>query len=177
MADKNSIMNENVEYGVDSRYLSNKEKKSESIALLQARLTRIKHLSKEQIIRAKLMQLKLVMENYLKAPVVYDKRIRFTGFLMTYIDSIYPKRNAFAKDIDITPVFLSQIINNHREPSDEFMLRLMIHSEMAFKHVYDFNGKIWYQVYFYEKIGDIISRKDQWKPKILKQVKLSELIN
>lgn len=174
MANKSNIIYENVEFGLDSRYLSNKERKSESVALMQARLDRMNSLSKDQIIRAKLMQLKLKMENYLKESI-HDNCNHFTGFLETYIDSIYAKRNEFAKDIDITPVFLSQIINKHREPKEEFILKLMIHSDMAFKKVCDFHKKIWYQVYFHEKICDTMSNQDQWRPQLEKHVKLSEL--
>jgi len=56
---KNTIMIEDAEYGVDSRYKSNKERESDATALMEARLTRMKNLSKDQIIRAKLVQLKL----------------------------------------------------------------------------------------------------------------------
>jgi hypothetical protein len=59
---KNKIFFEDVEYGLDSRYKSKKENKSESISLMEARLMRMKNLSKDQIIRAKLLQLKLKME-------------------------------------------------------------------------------------------------------------------
>lgn len=53
---------ENAEYGVDSRYRSSEERKEETIALMQARLERIKNLSREQIIKVKLLQLKLKMK-------------------------------------------------------------------------------------------------------------------
>ena len=116
---KNKIIDEDAEYGVDSRYKSKKERESDAAALMEARLNRMKSLSKDQIIRAKLLQLKLKMEDYLKEPV-YDNRNYFSEFLETYIDTIYSKRSGFAKDIDITPVSLSQVINNHRKPKDEF---------------------------------------------------------
>lgn len=66
MKKKKNNMVEDVEYGIDSRYQSLKEKKSESVLLMKARLNRMKNLSKEQVMRAKLLQLKLKMENYLK---------------------------------------------------------------------------------------------------------------
>ena len=168
-------MNDNIEYGVDSRYKTKKEKESDSIALMQARLDRMKNLSKEQIVRAKLMQLKLKMENYLKEPV-YDNQSHFTNYLETYIDAIYSQRNKFAKDINITPVFLSQVINNHREPKEEFILKLMIHSEKAFRNVGGFHKEIWYEVYFHEKISNTMSSQEQWRPQIEKQVKLIQLV-
>lgn len=174
MIKKDNKMKE-YEYGVDSRYNSKEEEKLESVALMQARLARMKNLSKEQIIRAKLLQLKLKMDNYLKQPV-YDNRHHFTSFLESYIDSIYPKRSEFAKDINVTPVFLSQVINNHREPKEEFILKLMIHSEKVFNKVCDFQKGSWYQVYFQEKICNTMSNQEKWRPKLEKQIRLSKLM-
>jgi len=39
---KNTIMNEDAEYGVDSRYKSKKERESDATALMEARLIRMK---------------------------------------------------------------------------------------------------------------------------------------
>jgi hypothetical protein len=169
------IMNNDFEYGVDSRYRNKKERESDSIALMQSRLERMKNVSKEQIVRAKLLQLKLQMEKFLKDPT-YDNVNHFTNFLERYVDAIYLKRSDFAKDINVTPVFLSQIVNKHREPNEEFILKLMIHSEKVFKDVCNFQSKTWYQVYFQEKISETMTRQEQWRPKIEKQVKLSELV-
>ena len=173
---KNIIRIEDAEYGVDSRYQSDKERESDATTLMEARLMRMKNLSKEQIIRAKLLQLKLKMEEYLKNPV-YDKRNGFSEFLESYVDTIYSKRSDFAKDIDIAPVSLSQVINNHREPKEDFIMRLMIHSEMAYKNVCVFHKKTWYQVYFQEKICDTMSSQEKWRPEIEKHVRISESIN
>ena len=175
MANKNNNMTEYIEYGVDSRYPSNMEKESESVKLMQARLDRMKNLSKEQIMHAKLLQVKLKMETYLKQPV-YDNHNHFTNFLRLYIDSIYSKHCEFADDINITPVLLSQVINNHRAPKDEFIMKLMIHSEKVFNKICDFQKKTWFQVYFQEKICDTMSNQEKWRPKLEKQVKLSDLI-
>ena len=164
-----------IEYGIDSRYKSNNERKSEATALMEARLRRMKNLSKEQITKAKLLQLKLKMEEYIKNPV-YDNQNYFSDFLKLYIDSIYSKRSNFAKDIDVAPVSLSQVINNHREPKEEFILKLMIHSEKVYKNVCEFHKKTWYQVYFHEKICDTMSNQEQWRPEIEKHVQISEAI-
>lgn len=172
---KNIIMIEDAEYGLDSRYKSDNERESDAIALMEARLMRMKNLSKDQIIRAKLLQLKLKMEEYLKNPV-YDNRNYFSEFLESYVDTIYSKRSVFAKDIDIAPVSLSQVINNHREPKEDFIMRLMIHSEMVYKNVCEFHKKTWYQVYFQEKICDTMSSQEKWRPEIEKHVRLSESI-
>lgn len=166
---------EGAEYGVDSRYSSKKERQADSKALMEARLQRMKNVSTDQIIQAKLLQLKLKMEEYIKKPV-YKEHNFFTEFLTSYIDTVYSKRSNFAKDIDITPVRLSQVLNNHREPKEEFMLRLMIHSEKTYKNVCQFSKKTWYQVYFHEKICDTMSRQDEWRPNVEKHVNVSELI-
>ena len=172
---KNTIMIEEAEYGVDSRYKSKKERESDATALMEARLKRMKNLSKDQIIRAKLVQLKLKMEEFIKSPV-YDDRNYFSDFLKSYVDAIYSKRSVFAKDIDIADVSLSQVINNHREPKEDFIMRLMIHSEMVFKNVCTFQKEIWYHVYFQEKICDTMSSQEKWRPEIEKHVRLSESI-
>ena len=175
MTNKKNISNVDPEFGVDSRYKTNNEREQESIALMQARLDRMKNLSNEQTLRAKLLQLKLKMENYLKEPV-YDNQNHFSKFLETYVDVIYSKRSDFAKDINITANFLSKIINNHREPKEEFMLKLMIHSEKVFEKVGEFHNKTWYQIYFHEKLCYTMSSLDKWRPEIEKQIKLKELI-
>lgn len=175
MTKKQNELHVDPEFGVDSRYSSNEQRKQESMALLQGRLDRMKNLPEEQIIRAKLLQLKLNMENYLKAPV-YDDQHHFADFLQTYVDTMYSKRSEFAKDINVTPVFLSQVINKHREPSEAFILKLMIHSEKAFNYVGPFQKGTWYQVYFHEKLCDTMSSQDTWGAEIERQVNLSEAV-
>ncbi|MCG8307928.1 MAG: hypothetical protein MI975_11100 [Cytophagales bacterium] len=170
---KKNIMD--TEYGIDSRYKSNKERESEATTLMEARLRKMKNLSKDQITKAKLLQLKLKMEEYIKHPV-YDNHNHFSDFLKLYVDSIYSKRSTFAKDIDVAPVSLSQVINNHREPKEEFIMKLMIHSEKVYKNVCVFHKKTWYQVYFHEKICDTMSNQEQWRPEIEKHVRISEAI-
>ena len=166
---------EGAEYGVDSRYTSKKQKINDGKALMEARLNRMKNLSEDQIIKAKLLQLKLRMEEYIETPV-YKEHNSFTEFLKLYIDTIYNKRVHFASDIDIKPVLLSQILNKHRSPKEEFILRLMIHSEKTYKNICSFNEKTWFQVYFLEKIGETMSNQDKWRPTVEKHVNISNLI-
>lgn len=168
-------MKEDPEYGVDSRYKSNKERKSDATALMEARLKRMKNVSKKQIIHAKLIQLKLKMEEFLKEPV-YDHRNHFSEFLRMYIDGIYTKRSRFAKDMSITPILLSQIINDHRAPKEEFILKLMIHSEIVYKTIGEFQKNIWYKVYFQDKISKTMANQEKWRPEIEKLVKVSDPI-
>jgi len=159
---------------VDSRYASLKEQRNDARLLMEQRRQRMSKLSQVDIFKAKLLQLKLQMEEFLKAPV-YDNKPHFTVFLETYIDTLYDKRSEFAKDIDITPVSLSQVLNSHREPKEEFMLKLMVHSERAFKLIGSFHKKIWYQVYFQEKINDTMGRQEQWRPEVEKKIKFESL--
>jgi hypothetical protein len=175
MTHKQNTLHVDSEFGVDSRYKTVEEKEQDSVALMQARLERMKNLPKEQILRAKLLQLKLKMENYLQEPV-YDSQNHFAHFLETYVDTIYTKRSDFAEDINVTPNFLSKVINSHREPKEEFILKLMIHSEKVFKNVGEFHKKTWYQIYFHEKLCDTMSSQDKWRPKIEKQVKVTEFV-
>ncbi|EDP96175.1 hypothetical protein U8527_14785 [Kordia algicida OT-1] len=163
------------EFGVDSRYTSKKEYQSEATALMEARLQRMKGVSKDDIIRAKLLQLKLQMQEFIKQ-TTHQKKHYFSEFLQQYIDSIYSKRAVFAKDIGITPVQLSQIINNHRAPQDDFMLKLMIHSEMIYKNVCTFQKELWYQVYFHEKLCNTMATQQEWQSKLEKDVVVSEPI-
>jgi hypothetical protein len=174
-SEENKDLIEDAEYGLDSRYTSKKETESEATSLMEARLAKMKNLSKDQIIRAKLMQLKLKMEEYIKEPI-YDDRNHFSDFLKIYVDTIYSTRNQFAHDINITPIRLSQVINNHREPKDEFIQRLMIHSEMVYKTICKFPKSTWYKVYFHEKICDTMSKQEKWRPKFEKDIKLTESI-
>ena len=71
---------------------------------------------------------------------------------------------------------LSQILNNHREPKDEFMFRLMLHSEMAFENIVNFQNKIWYQVYYHEKIYDKMANQNERKPEEKKHVNIKHAI-
>jgi len=172
---KNNKKISDAEYGVDSRYASKKERTADGKALMEARLEKMKNLSEDQVITAKLLQLKLRMEEFIKNPVNENHNF-FTDFLKFYIDSIYNKRVHFAKDINITPVRLSQVLNNHREPKEEFILRLIIHSEKTYEKICAFHKKTWFQVYFHEKIYDTMSNQSKWRPLVEKHVNVSRSI-
>ena len=166
---------EGAEFGVDSRYTSKKKQLDDGKALMEARLQRMKNLSSDKIIKAKLLQLKLKMEEFIKEPI-YQEENHFTKFLTSYIDSIYSKRIHFAKDIDINPNLLSKIVNNHRKPKEDFLLRLMIHSEKTYNNICHFHKKTWYQVYLQEKLSELMANQDQWRPKLEREVKIKNLI-
>lgn len=176
MIKKNFKEIENAEYGVDSRYSLITEQQNDGKALMEARLERMKNVSPEQIFNAKLIQLKLKMEDYIQEPV-YKNHYFFTEFLTTYIDIVDNKRADFANDIDITPIRLSQVLNNHREPKDEFIHRLMVHSEKIYQNVCEFQKMIWFQVYYHEKICATMSKQNEWRPKAEKHVNVKKLVS
>jgi len=50
---KKNTINSDLEFGIDSRYETKKEREQDSIALMQARLERMKNLTKEEILSIK----------------------------------------------------------------------------------------------------------------------------
>jgi len=56
------------DFGVDSRYKSIDKKLADGKNLMEARLERLNNLSRNQIVQAKLLQLKLKMQEYLSQP-------------------------------------------------------------------------------------------------------------
>lgn len=160
---------EEFKYLIDSRNLFDKEKKANTNAIMKARESRSRKRSKHDIMLAKLMQLKLQMDEYLKAPD-YMAQYPFSKFLRIYVDIIYDKRKNFANDMSIEPLMLSQVLNNHRDPQEKFMLRLLIHSENSFKNVCEFDQKTWYRIFYKEKTGRIISSQNEWRSSVEKYV-------
>jgi len=161
------------EYAVDSRYSSEEVQKADSVALMKARLERMENLPKEELMKAKLMQLKLKMTDYVENPV-YDQRNYFLEFLKIYVGIIYQNKRDFAKDIQVTPVELSQVLNNHRKPKDSFLKKLIVHSERVYEHVCPFSGKVWLEVYHQDQMSKTMNEEAIWRPDIEKQVTLSE---
>jgi len=161
------------EYGVGSGYASEKERNTDGIRLVEVRLQQIREVSDEQILWARLKQLKLQMEEFAISPG-NEEDYSFAGFLKSYIDMLYSKRSIFAGDMDVSPVSLSQVLNKHREPKLEFLLRLMIHSEQVYQNVCPFKKDTWFKVYYHEKIINTLLGQNQWQPKEEKHVNISE---
>ena len=168
----NRVKNKEIEefkYLIDSRKLSKKDKKINADKIIQARAVRLRERSEFDIKRARLMQLKLQMEEYLNVPNDNSPH-SFSDFLRAYIDIIYNKRKDFAEDLSVEPLMLSQVLNNHREPQEKFMLRLMVHSDRTFAKICEFNQKIWYRIYYKEKVGKIMSTQKNWRGTVEKFV-------
>jgi hypothetical protein len=160
---------------LDSRDCSRVDEEKELKALSKARSLRKGKLASQDIRRARLLQLKLKMEEFLSSNSNNTKS-QFPLFLEFYVDTIYPKRKLFAQDIDVNPISLSQVINNHREPKEEFILRLIIHSEKVFKNVCHFQSNTWLEVYLKDKFMETISSEKQWRKEEGKHVRVFELV-
>lgn len=160
---------------LDSRASSRVDEEKELKALSKARAIRKRNLEAHDIMRARLLQLKLKMEEFLSSNSNSTKS-QFPVFLEFYVDTIYPKRKLFAQDIDVNPISLSQVINNHREPKEEFILRLIIHSEKVFKNVCHFRSNTWLEVFLKDKFMETISSEKKWRKEEGKHVKVFELV-
>ena len=161
-------------YLIDSRNSSIKEREANAMLIMEARAARLRERSGHDIKLAKLMQLKLQMEEYLNTPD-YDRAYSFSKCLTTYIDTIYDKRKNFARDLSIEPLMLSQVLNNHRDPQEKFMLRLIVHSENSFKPVCKFDQRTWYRIFYKEKVGKLMSAQKEWRSSVEKFVTNSNL--
>ncbi|MDE2392705.1 MAG: hypothetical protein KGM03_03210 [Cytophagales bacterium] len=160
---------------LDSRDSSRVDEEKELKALSKARAIRKRNLGAHDIMRARLLQLKLKMEEFLSSNSNSTKS-QFPVFLEYYVDTIYPKRKLFAQDIDVNPISLSQVINNHREPKEEFILRLIIHSEKVFKNVCHFQSNTWLEVFLKDKFMETISSEKKWRKEEGKHVRVFELV-
>ncbi len=175
--DKKTINKElnDFKYLIDSRNLTNKEKLSEREAIIKARELRFRKRKDKDIITPKLLQLKYQMEEYLENPVCSNQPL-FPKFLKNYVDTLYEKRKGFANDMDIEPTTLSHLINNHREPKDTFIYRLIIHSETTYKNICDFEKELWPKVFYQDKVCDFLSSSEKWKKTEVKHVKNNAII-
>lgn len=92
-----------------------------------------------------LLQLRFVMEDYIKQGD-YKEKYDFSYFLKEYIYRLEIKNKEFADEIDVDPTELSQIINKHRPPNEKFIIRLEIHSNSNFPAI------IWYKLIEKERV-------------------------
>ncbi|MFH0758678.1 MAG: hypothetical protein V2B15_15420, partial [Bacteroidota bacterium] len=147
---------EEFKYLIDSRTLSKQERKEESEAILKAREARFRARTEHERKVASLLQLKYQMEEFLKNPVPGSGSY-FTKFLNFYVDTLYKKRKDFASDLSIDPIVLSQVLNNHRDPQETFMHRLIIHTRGAYEKVCEFNLELWPRVFYQDKVHRFLS--------------------
>jgi len=75
----------------------------------------------------KLLQLKFQLEEYIGSNQ-YEEVLNFGYFLNEYVNRQEKLDKEFAADIDVKPAVLSQYLNNHRKPTEKFVIRLELHS-------------------------------------------------
>jgi transcriptional regulator with XRE-family HTH domain len=107
--------------------LNDKQKTEGRTQLAKAREKVRKNITPGQKLLAGVLQLKYQMEDYGKSSI-YDKNLSFAYFLRQYIKLKYTANKQFALDINIDETELSQLLNNHRSPSEKTIIRLEIHS-------------------------------------------------
>ena len=108
--------------------------------------------SEKQQMLSRLLQLKFQLEDYIGSNK-YQKAFNFGYFLNEYVSRQDKKDKQFAIEVDITPTVLSQYINNHRKPKDEFVIRLEIHSGGMIPAIN------WFKVLQKDKEQDIITNQ------------------
>jgi plasmid maintenance system antidote protein VapI len=125
--------------------LTSKQKRQAVTELREARARAQSEMSDKDRLTLKLMQLKFKMEDYLEGES-FDPKLTFSYFLKEYVGILNKKRKSFAQDIDIDETELSQLINRHRHPNDNIMVRLEIHSNNSISAV------TWYRLVEKEKV-------------------------
>ena len=140
-----------VESFVFRNNLSGKEERQVANDIAAAR-AKLKHQTeKDHSLRFKLLQLKYQMEDYINRP--FDEQFTFGFFLKNYVDILKIKRYQFADEISIDETYLSQIINRHRPPSEEIIIRLELHSRNLI------NALTWFKLLEKEKENKINTDK------------------
>ncbi len=163
----NEIELNEFKYLIDSRDLTDKEKNAEKDGILAAIAKRFKSRTKEELISLRLLQLQYQMEDYVNN-IKCNSGLSFSRFLGRYVDTLYELRKDFAKDIDVKPITISHIINNHREPKDVFLYRLMLHSEKVYKTISNFDKELWPKVYYQDKICQFLTSTENMKAEKIK---------
>jgi len=84
------------------------------------------------------------LETYLKQDD-FDTTLTFGHFLNRYLKVINRKKKEFAEEIQIHETLLSHLINDRREPNENIVVRLELHSNNVIPAVY------WYKLAEKEK--------------------------
>lgn len=118
--------------------------------LAAARNTLRDKTTSQQRNKAALLQLRFQMEDELQSSG-FDAAKSFAVFLRRYIKLNYTAYKDFASDIGINVTELSQILNNHRSPSENTIIRLELHSNNFIP------AKIWFRLLEKERLHELES--------------------
>lgn len=132
--------------------LTKKQRLEADKQLAEARKKYREQAAMKEYLKANLLQLRLQLQDYVKSEQ-YDPNKRFGEFLKAYLVITNKKSNEFAGEINIHETLVSQLINNHREPNEDIMVRLEIHSNNNIPAHY------WYMLVQKEKINQLKTDK------------------
>lgn len=91
-----------------------------------------------------ILQFRFRLEDYLTNEE-FNPELKFSHFLKEYVQLLNKKRKVFAREINIDETELSQLINDHRPPSESIIIRLELHSNNAIPAI------AWYKLLEREK--------------------------
>lgn len=131
------------------KVLSTKEKKEED-DFWKARRNQFENRALREKMYSRLLQLKFQLEDYIDSSQ-YVEALNFGFFLNEYVSRQDKKDKDFAVEVDVKPAVLSQYINNHRKPTDEFIIRLELHSNGMFPAI------SWFKIIQKDKEHEIIT--------------------
>ncbi|MBS1737946.1 MAG: hypothetical protein JSS98_15285 [Bacteroidetes bacterium] len=128
------------------------QKKEADKQLKAARAKVQSEMTAEDKLTSDILQLRFQLEDYLNNEK-FDPRLKFSYFLKAYVQLLNKKRKVFAREINIDETELSQLINDHRHPSENIIIRLELHSNNAIPAI------AWYKLIEREKEHYIITNK------------------
>ncbi len=146
---KKSSSDEAVTESFISPRLSKKDREETEEVFLEFRRNVKSKRTGEDEIKIQLLQLKYLIEDYLKTDN-YNKAFNFGFFLNEYIDRLNKKNKDFAREIDIEPTELSQIIHSRRYPNEKVLMRLELHSNKNFPAI------MWFKLLEKERALELI---------------------
>jgi plasmid maintenance system antidote protein VapI len=132
--------------------LTASQKKEAALTLKEARQKMQAEMTEEQVLSAKILQFKFQVEDYILREE-FNPEFTFGHFLSAYVSLQNKKRKEFAREIHINETELSQLINHHRSPNDNIIIRLEIHSNNSIPAV------TWYKLIQKEKEYEIRTNK------------------
>lgn len=128
--------------------MSAKERKAALAEFGQFRKQAADKLTQKEKTISLLLQLKFLIEDYV-ASDSFDESRHFGHFLKEYISRLEKKNKEFAAEIDVDPTELSQVINQHRKPTDKLIYRLDIHSNKNFPAI------LWFRILEKERVYEL----------------------
>lgn len=129
-----------VEGFVFNETLSPTEQQQVNEEFLSIRLERLKNMTAHDLLVSNLIQMKLLIQQYLKENK-YNDNYSFANQLKKYIKISQRSNKEIANNLDIHPTKLSRILNGKENPNVELMYRLEKHSDGELPAHY------WWQLY------------------------------